>query len=377
MISSVIQLQQILDRDYGMQQINSLKEIKNTETFEFKVEGNMVTIFLPDVYAKKDRTPFLEQDFLREFKEHKPQFVKSTKYSSAGHIEFPGSPIKVVSKTKMKGAPGTSDRGIGFEADLVKDLKKVKENKVGYRYPTFVEEFTSSLKTPIVDVIPTGALNTKRPLALQGRQLFVSVNGQTRSEKIGHAVADIQVVTAAQQKLNLSLKFGSTVAFFGAGIATAFPRESFQKGEVTNPIGQAVLDTFGINHGQFFSTFLNYSGSSFSKKVAKAPKSVDVPKVDKRMLEQFIRTMIGCDYYLVHGYSNGYVHTINMTPSFLNRASHITSDLTVKYPLGGAAKRIDMFVSTEIFDLNFNIRAKDAGVFPTHLICNYKTKQGH
>ena len=377
MISSVTQLQQILETDYGMQQIKSLKEIKNSETFEFKVEGNMVTIFLPEVYAKKDRTAFLEQDFLREFSSHKPTFEKVTKYSSAGHVVFPGSAVKVIAKTKMKGAPGTSDRGIGFEEDLIKDLKKVKDNKVGYRYPSFIDEFTSSLKNPIIDVIPTGALNTRRPLAVQGKQLYISVNGQGRNERIGPAVADIKLTTTANKTINLSLKFGPTVAFFGSGIVSAFPQDSFKKGKITTPIGEAILDTFGIDHGRFLSTFLNYSGSSFQKKENKAPKLVETPKINKGNLESFIRTMIGYDYQLVHGYANGYVHNIDMTPSMLTRASRVTSDIIVKYPVGGSAKRIDMFVSTEIFDLNFNIRAKDAGVFPTHLVCNYKTKHGH
>ena len=65
-----------------------------------------------------------------------------------------------------------------------------------------------------------------------------------------------------------------------------------------------------------------------------------------------------------------------MTESFLTEASTITSpELTIYYPVGGSAKRIDIKLETKMYELNFNIRSKAAGVtYPTHIMCDYKFK---
>jgi hypothetical protein len=65
----------------------------------------------------------------------------------------------------------------------------------------------------------------------------------------------------------------------------------------------------------------------------------------------------------------------DMTESFLEQASNITTNLTIEYPVGGSAKRIDIKLETKLYELNFNIRSKAAGVtFPTHIMCDYKFK---
>ena len=38
----------------------------------------------------------------------------------------------------------------------------------------------------------------------------------------------------------------------------------------------------------------------------------------------------------------------------------------------GKAKRIDVMVMTDKLELNFNIRNKEGGIYPTHIMCDYK-----
>jgi len=70
------------------------------------------------------------------------------------------------------------------------------------------------------------------------------------------------------------------------------------------------------------------------------------------------------------------VHLFVMTEKFLQEASTITSsNLTILYPVGGSAKRIDIKLETKLYELNFNIRSKAAGItYPTHIMCDYKFK---
>ncbi len=65
-----------------------------------------------------------------------------------------------------------------------------------------------------------------------------------------------------------------------------------------------------------------------------------------------------------------------MTEKFLEEAATITSSsMKILYPVGGSAKRIDIKLETKLYELNFNIRSKAAGVtYPTHIMCDYKFK---
>ena len=38
----------------------------------------------------------------------------------------------------------------------------------------------------------------------------------------------------------------------------------------------------------------------------------------------------------------------------------------------GKAKRVDVIVQTSKMELNFNIRNKQSGIYPTHIMCDYK-----
>jgi hypothetical protein len=46
----------------------------------------------------------------------------------------------------------------------------------------------------------------------------------------------------------------------------------------------------------------------------------------------------------------------------------------VRYPATGTAKRIDILIETDLFEFKVNIRNKQGGVAPSHIMCDYSTK---
>ena len=65
------------------------------------------------------------------------------------------------------------------------------------------------------------------------------------------------------------------------------------------------------------------------------------------------------------------VEFYEMNPARLKKASRISS-IKILYPKPGDAKRIDIEVITPLYIFKFNIRNKQGGLHPTHLMCDYK-----
>ncbi|MEY3059951.1 MAG: Cyanophage [Bacteroidota bacterium] len=56
-------------------------------------------------------------------------------------------------------------------------------------------------------------------------------------------------------------------------------------------------------------------------------------------------------------------------------ASTITSDPIVYYGgITGVGKRVDVVFESAKYIFKVNIRPKDRGVYPTHIMCDYKEK---
>lgn len=336
--------------------------------------GKEFIIFLPESFAKKDRTPFLKNNLFLTLKEYKPIFKLTGAKSSAGQLNFTGSQIYIITKL-ISAKGGQGNKGFQFEKNLKKDLDTLKEEKNGFLYNDFIEYYTEGpLKNDrIITTKELGKENTPRPLAIDGQGLYVSVRGGARKNEIGSKIADIVVETKSGKKHNLSLKYGNTVTFFNSGVGRIFTLEQFKTGIFNNPIAKELIDLFKIDPIKFASVFTGYAPSSGKR--AKSVKETVHVKINKAKLKKFIETVIGCDYYLVHKKSNNSIDTYNIDNKFLNEASTPISDtVEILYPIGGSAKRIDIKVETKHFYLNFNIRNKQGGILPSHIMCDYKMK---
>jgi CRISPR/Cas system CSM-associated protein Csm2 small subunit len=341
--------------------------------------GKEFVVYLSDKYNKKDRPDFLQGILSTALKEFNPKYVKpgSAAKSTAGHLGFTGTQIYIVAKlVAAKG--GGENKGIQFEKELMQDLIDIKSGRSAKRYKDFSEWFEETILKgdDIIRVEPTGSENTPRPLKVDGsNNLYVSVRAGARTAKIGSSLADIVVHTKKGKKHNLSLKYGSTVTFFNSGVGKIFNEDDFKKGKFEDPTAAAIIDLFDIDPIKFRNVFMNYKAKDPFAKKEKSEKNVEKIKINKNKMKNFIMTVIGYDYILVHKNSDGSVDSYRMTEAALEKAATpLSSTVDIYYPRGGSAKRIDIKLETEMFELNFNIRNKQGGILPSHIMCDYKIK---
>ena len=136
------------------------------------------------------------------------------------------------------------------------------------------------------------------------------------------------------------------------------------------------LYLFGLDAQKFTGVFTGYK-PKFGKVLRgeKETISAKLTPARKAKLENFLKTVIGSGYWLLHLDNRNEVHIFKMTTQFLNKASTITSsDLSIEYPVGGSAKRVNIKLDTELYSLTFNIRNKQGGIYPSHIMCDYKMK---
>jgi len=64
-----------------------------------------------------------------------------------------------------------------------------------------------------------------------------------------------------------------------------------------------------------------------------------------------------------------------MDPSKNRAMSTINGKILVNYGgSGGNGKRVDIEFANDYFDFKVNIRNKQSGLYPSHIMCDYKSK---
>ena len=359
--------------------------------------GKKFIIFLPQknrlgqAYTDKGRKDFLVNELLPVLSGFKgPKFEVVNTNSTGGQISFTGSQIFIITKLIAKKGAGAS-KGAAFEYDLEKDFNQLIKGTNRFLYPNFMKEFQDTVikDGTVISVEVTGKENTPRPLKFDTKGIYCSMKGGARTTDIGAGLADVKVKVKhgnVTKVLDLSAKFGNTVTFFNSGLGRgtfppsgAFPNDEFKSGVFKTESGLAILELFGLDPKKFRDVFVKYKEKSGVMKKTAAPKNeetVEITAKRKAELTGFLKTIIGHNFYLCHLDDKKNVHLFVMTEKFLDDASTITSNnLKILYPVGGSAKRIDIKLETKLYELNFNIRSKAAGVtYPTHIMCDYKFK---
>lgn len=355
------------------------------KTFYFippSTRGKEFLLYIPETYSKNDRPKVLTEVAKKLVKlkaTFKPQFGGTTRPA----VAFTGAEVFINGKM-IAAKGGKGNKGNEFEDKLVVDFENYIKSAYpftakNYNYPEFMKEFTDLLtktKEKIKSAKKVGQENTPRPLGITGDQLYVSVRGGTRQTKIGSALSDINVVTN-KRTIHLSLKYGSTVTFMNSGVGKFFPRDRFVKGKQADfsdlPHAMAIFKTFGIDPVKFQNVFTNYVEPNPDEKKRKSEKEIIEFKPDKTKMENLIKTAIGYDYYLLHLDNKNHIHIQEMTESYLRTAATLASEtIQIYYPIKGSAKRVDMIVTTKKFKLKWNIRNKQSGIAPSHIMCDYE-----
>lgn len=260
------------------------------------------------------------------------------------------------------------NKGIKFEKDFVEVLNEqlsgVKSNKT---YSKEVEKVlvrcAEEMRSPVTEVIAEGGMNQSRPIKMQGNQLIIAPYNHAEH---GKKLTDITLKHANGKFSYLSLKFSSTLTFMNAGVAQIFTPSDIKSGSIQTTMGKAILDTFGIEDDIFCDVFNNYGRKKFPNVKA---------KLDKQKLKKFLQTCIGSNYWMVHGMEGGKVYFWEMSDSKNPQYATITGDVEIQYGgKQGNGKRIDIVFSNRYFDFKVNIRNKQGGLYPSHLMCDYKSK---
>jgi len=327
--------------------------------------------------------------------------INNTKYSSGEPVDIAGKILalkllptnqrKVIVGGKMQGqssrvelslgklekteefggqpAGGTRvNKGIKFEKDFVEVLNEqlsgVKSNKT---YSKEVEKVlvrcAEEMRSPVTEVIAEGGMNQSRPIKMQGNQLIIAPYNHAEH---GKKLTDITLKHANGKFSYLSLKFSSTLTFMNAGVAQIFTPSDIKSGSIQTTMGKAILDTFGIEDDIFCDVFNNYGRKKFPNVKA---------KLDKQKLKKFLQTCIGSNYWMVHGMEGGKVYFWEMSDSKNPQYATITGDVEIQYGgKQGNGKRIDIVFSNRYFDFKVNIRNKQGGIYPSHIMCDYKSK---
>jgi hypothetical protein len=310
----------------------------------------------------------------------KPNAVKITRRITSGE-SVPSikraTKVKTINMTPgegSRGGRGAGNRGNAFEQQLEKDIMAwVRGDAIqNSAHATFIEEFVNHYKLTRIDkivVINEAALNKRRPLQFNGDAVTI---GKSSTFNIGDVVTDITVESTNTKQVSrtiyLSLKYGPTVSFFNVGIGTIFSGDDFKNKKSTDGRGRALLKLFGLEEESFFR--------SFESSAKNRPKlhTVDVTqKINKGRLIAFLKSGIGFGYHLVHFLNNRIEHQ-EMTNRFLESAA-LPQSVVVKY--GGAsgdALRVDIFLETPMYSFKINLRNKQGGVKPTHIMSDYKAK---
>lgn len=279
---------------------------------------------------------------------------------------------------ESRGGMGAGNRGSLFERRLTKDFVLYSETRNprndGYFYKDFIQYFHDEYakgKARDIVVVPEGALNKKRPLVFAGNDVYIEK--PFSQANIGSTVTDI-TVTVDREPIYLSLKLGGTVTFFNIGVAKYIKEEEIDAGEITDPKGRLLLSIFGIDPVHFASVFKAAASHGRAKGLVQPPGQVDVTnKINRDKSMKFLGSGIGYGYHLVHAKNeiSPNLDHMAMTKENMSRYLHINR-MVVKYPPLGAAKRVDVSVDTPKFLFKLNFRNKGGGVYPSHLLCDYK-----
>ena len=204
-----------------------------------------------------------------------------------------------------------------------------------------------------------GRNKVQRPLRLVFDKLYLKNNNADN-------ISDIDIINNGIIQ-HISLKKTNLVAFMGIGTKKYLIEDEIKKGDIENNVGKKLLSVLNIDNKKFCQVFNNYHNNNISTIKNDSIKIQEKSSFADELYE-FIREAVCKDYWVLH--------KINNEVKFY-WVNDIIKDLYPKSCIvyyggkSGKAKQVNIIVKTEIIELNFNIRHKNGGIYPTHINCNY------
>lgn len=267
-----------------------------------------------------------------------------------------------------RGGRGSQSKGFSFEGKIVSDVEKYIASGMDsdFSYPDMMQEMEKLFLKGGKDISVRldGTANTKRPLMVDDVSMLIG----GRDLNVGPKVTDVTVTVDGKDHY-VSAKFGGTVTFFNVGVGKIFTQDQFKAGKFTNRSAQFIINAFGIDEKRFIDIFESYNDNSSDTKSKK--ELVDVTgRIDKKKLQQMLLTGVGYGYYMAHQKGKK-VEFYEMTPRKMIDSAKIQK-VTIQYPAPGSAKRLDIEVLTPRYVFKINIRNKQGGLYPSHIMADYK-----
>ena len=270
--------------------------------------------------------------------------------------------------------------GIVFENDFFARINEALEGKKMLHEKTkrgidtystavnYILKMTSEMKNSApVSAEDTGSRNTKRPIIATGQQLYIAPNDHT---KHGALLSDLDINHKSGTS-HLSLKYGATLTFMNAGVSKVLNEKEMKSGEIKNKEGKNILATFGIDETVFCDVFNKYGKENFKSDSGE----VKLTTAQRQSLTNLLKTGIGSGYWMVHGQPDKSVNFYYMDSAKNRIASKAPNTVQINY--GGSrgnGKRVDIEFETDYFAFKVNIRNKQRGLYPSHIMLDYTTK---
>ena len=106
--------------------------------------------------------------------------------------------------------------------------------------------------------------------------------------------------------------------------------------------------------------FSNYSGPS---------TNYDLTKI-----QNLIKSGIGEGYYMVKAGGKGGAEFFKIDSDYTDTASNVSAPQVFYGGDSGKGKRIDIIFESPTYYFKVNIRNKQGGLYPSHIMCDYKKK---
>jgi hypothetical protein len=267
-----------------------------------------------------------------------------------------------------RGGRGIANKGNQFEKDLTVDLDTWWKDETKYKNKhseKIIDEMSVMYgwdKVKQFKILNVGGLNQKRSLMFSGSQPYIGTLGDPN---IGKIVTDITVETE-KGPVYMSLKATGTVTFFNSGVRKFLIKEEMQKqGTIKNKNGLALLKMLGLSPTKLAAVFNSYGGKQerFKENV--------FSKMNRPQFVKFLQSGIGYGYHYVHAKKPTEIHHFKMTKAFMTKLANPKSAIAYYGGKVSAGKRVDIDIDTPNIMLKINIRNKQGGVYPSHIMCDY------
>ena len=222
--------------------------------------------------------------------------------------------------------------------------------------------------------------NVRRPIIIKNNAIDFGNNTNRNIADLTLHFNDLQSYTAGILSISdeyISQKSTGLVTFINTGVKVkCFSPDDLKACSITKAMGALLLKTLGLNETAFcevFNTYMCKNIDGIRLIAEKYNRCIDftnnTPNTDFRdSLQKLIRKSMGRGNTIIS-------HRIIKKDFVYKTKDKDIKLLSYNSYYGGKkqqSKRVDVEVKTDNMIFKFNIRSKQGGVYPTHLMCDFR-----